>query len=96
MGRKYGKKRPVVVTLPAQTELTCGCDPRHEPGFRDYNIHFEFGYTPEQFGPRVMLKYHDGTMRHKRCGRISEPVPTLERFFNVLGGVLKRIDEERR
>jgi hypothetical protein len=90
---------PTITELPAEDELTCGCDARDEPcGLRSANGEMPRDFLVDPFesfdtrGRRVMLLYPDGTVRHRRCGQVSEPMPKLERFFDVLDDVLKRID----
>ena len=79
MSRRYGKKRPKIVELSAENELTCGCDARDEySGHRGWYPREVMPFGDDEPGKdirgrRVMLLYTDGTMRHKRCGRISGP-----------------------
>ncbi len=68
-----------IFTLPADTELSCGCDARKEPGGSQWSWRDGFKTSPHPTEPdirgeRVMVRQADGTVRHFRCGNVSEPV----------------------
>lgn len=76
---RWNKWEPV--ELPSSTKLSCGCSAFDEPGaFRggwtgrfpgfEANEHYVEGWP----GQRLMRSYRDGTIRHVRCGRISNPI----------------------
>jgi hypothetical protein len=70
-----------VVELSSSTDLSCGCSAFDEPdgfhgeivgGFPGFEANER--YVPGWRGNRVMRRYRDGTMRHARCGRVSNPI----------------------
>jgi len=70
-----------LLELPSSVDLSCGCSACDEPGgshgghyrIAGFVVEYDF-YPPTRGGARIMRVYRDGTMRHVRCGRISEPI----------------------